>query len=81
MCKHLLAIRIGIAFNVVKINTVNDMTFVNLLTEETSRSVNTNQYHQYHHQQQQQQQQNQFETPSRFVKEFNLSRNNDFEER
>jgi len=80
LCKHLLAIRIGTAFGgLVKTNVVNDLNFVNLLTEESSKSsTTTNQYqhqyqkqHHHHHQQQQQP-----ETPSRFAPGFNTREDN-----
>ena len=71
----MLAIRIGTAFGeLVKTNVVNDLNFVNILTEESSKSsTTTNQYqqqyqkqHHHHHQQQQP------ETPSRFAPGFNM---------
>ena len=72
----MLAIRIGTAFGgLVKTNVVNDLNFVNILTEESSKSsTTTNQYQQQY--QKQHHHHHQPETPSRFAPGFNMREDN-----
>ena len=73
LCKHLLAIRIGTAFGgLVKTNVVNDLNFVNILTEESSKSSTTTNQYQQQYQKQHHHHHHQPETPSRFAPGFNM---------